>query len=401
MCSAVTTTTMMPSSDDNGSFFCTTRTMVGKTRFASGKEIKLNIVECMEFFSKYIFNDKKVNSIIQLRTGFKNAFTCDLYLLSFNKQISMKICKNGSFQFTGNITLQCAYEAIQYVISLLKLLYPKMYEKDTCEIYIYEVMSNFVLDLNRPIEPDSLMTFFQTIAPHYNNYTCFNSQTSGTFTCKYNVGTTEVMHRNVSFFDEVSFVEHVPYKDCVSSKKLGLDERKDYYITFLVFQSGKVIVSGINETIVERVCRDFCLVVKNYFDTIADSGGGIFQHQPLEISKKIMKRTCYEKISLVKIEDDQYIIVRGKSNYVNSRKSKLASKYSLCKTIYENDCLNINVCKELKNMLKNDKNVHFSNVGMTTSLDENIIISHMEKCNTAPAAEVPSVTGGGTSVAVG
>ena len=140
---------MMPSSDDNGSFFCTTRTMVGKTRFASGKEIKLNIVECMEFFSKYIFNDKKVNSIIQLRTGFKNAFTCDLYLLSFNKQISMKICKNGSFQFTGNITLQCAYEAIQYVISLLKLLYLKMYEKDTCEIYIYEVMSNFVLDLNR------------------------------------------------------------------------------------------------------------------------------------------------------------------------------------------------------------------------------------------------------------
>lgn len=355
-------------------FFCTTRTMVGKTKFVSGKKIQLDIDECLEFFSKHIVNDKKSNSILQLRTGFKNAFTCDLYLPAYRKDISMKICKNGSFQFTGNITLACAYSAIQYVLSLLKRLYPLKYENDSCEIYIYEVMSNFVLNLNRNVDPTILLKFFESIAPNYSNYKCYKSQGCGTVTCKYSVDTNEIIHRNVSLYDESKLLAHVPYKHCVSGRQLSLDERKDYYITFLVFESGKVIVSGINEVIVERICKNFCEVLEIYFARHNVS-------EKPEMVKKIMKRTCYEKIVLIKIEDEQYVIVRGKSTYISSRKTKLSAKYSYCKVIYEKECLNINVFKEMKHMLKMENDIQFSNVVMTTSLDEAILLAYMEKCN--------------------
>jgi TATA-box binding protein (TBP) (component of TFIID and TFIIIB) len=354
----------------------TTRTLVGKTKFLSGQSTNLEVDECLSFFAQHIENEKTKNSILQLRTGFKNSFTCDLYLVAFNKKISMKICKNGSFQFTGCITIDCAYAAIQYILSLLKLLYPTHYSNQECVIYIYEVMSNFRLDLKHRVKQIRLLNFFETISPTFPNYKCFRSTSCAALNCKYSLEPREVLERKVYVYDEKEFVECVPYNQSITSRQLSIDEAKDYYVTFLIFESGKVIVSGINEHIVEQTCVKFNALMEDYFS----------QHnvdQPSALLPSVVthnkKRSCYERIVLLHIEDDQYVIVRGKSSYIANRKNKLSSKYSYCRVVYDKECCNVNVFKEMKQM--NTPDIHFSNVVLTTKLSEDVVISYIDTCN--------------------
>jgi len=355
----------------------TTRTLVGKTKFVSGQPTNIEVEDCLTFFSQHIENEKTKNSILQLRTGFKNSFTCDLFLVNFNKKVSMKICKNGSFQFTGCITIDCAFAAIQYILSLLKLLYPTHYSNQECVIYIYEVMSNFRLDLKHRVKQIRLLNFFENNSPTFPNYKCFRSTSCAALNCKYSLEPQEVLERKVYVYNEKEFVQCVPYKESISSKQLSIDEAKDYYVTFLIFESGKVIVSGINEHIVEMTCTKFNTLMKDYFSM----NHNVDQPSTLLPMTNNKKRSCYERIVLLHIEDDQYVIVRGKSNYITNRKNKLSIKYSYCRIVYDKECFNVNVFKEMKQMVINTPDIHFSNVVLTTKLHEDIIVSYIDTCN--------------------
>jgi TATA-box binding protein (TBP) (component of TFIID and TFIIIB) len=356
----------------------TTRTLVGKTKFVSGQTTNLEVDECLKFFSQHIENGKTKNSILQLRTGFKNSFTCDLYLVAFNKKISMKICKNGSFQFTGCITIDCAYAAIQYILSLLKELYPTHYVDKECHIYIYEVMSNFRLDLQRRVKQTRLLNFFETISLDYPNYKCFRSTNCAALNCKYSLEPLEVLERQVYVYNEKEFVECVPYNKSITNRQLSIDEAKDYYVTFLIFESGKVIVSGINENIVEKICLKFKTLMEDYFSKhVLDQPLVLLPNPPVNNKK----RSCYERIVLIHIEEDQYVIVRGKSSYISNRKNKLSSKYSYCRVVYDKECCNVNVFKEMKQMVNAKPDIHFSNVVLTTKLQENVVVSYIDLCN--------------------
>jgi len=361
----------------------TTRTLVGKTKFVSGKSTNLQVDECLKFFSQHIENGKTKNSILQLRTGFKNSFTCDLYLMAFNKKISMKICKNGSFQFTGCITIDCAYAAIQYILSLLKELYPNHYANEQCLIYIYEVMSNFRLDLKRRVKQSRLLNFFENIANTYPNYKCFRTTSCAALNCKYSLEPLQVLERTVYVYDEKEFIKCVPYNQSITSRQLSIDEAKDYYVTFLIFESGKVIVSGINEHIVESTCSKFTTLMEEAFFSKNYNEESLSSTNILTLSPTIVhnrKRSCYERIVLMQIEEDQYVILRGKSTYITNRKNKLGNKYSFCRIVYDQQCFNVNVFKDMKQMV-DSKEVKFSNVVMTTTLEESVLISYIDKCN--------------------
>jgi hypothetical protein len=356
----------------------TTRTLVGKTRLVDDKTLKLDIDQCLGIFSNYIDNSKTKDSILQLRTGFKNSFTCDMYLSQLDQAVSMKICKNGSFQFTGCITVACAYEAIKYAIFIIK----KFIVFETFEILIYEVMSNYRLDLQRKIKQSLLINFFESAAAEYPNYKCFRSTSCSALNCKYVVTPSDILNREVFVYDEQAFKKTVSYGSV--SNDIIFHENKDYYITFLVFESGKVIVSGINETIIEKVSAEFIGILNTFFDKYDISLNAV-----VDMEKKSIKRQAYEKIVLMKIEENelckQYIVVRGKSTYISSRANKLMIKYNNCKTIYNEPCKNVNVFKQLKSFLKHEQGITFNNViiSVYNNSSEDILLKFLSSSNSS------------------
>lgn len=351
-----------------------TQTLVAKTKTKNGKSIRFDIDQCLDFMSQKINNSKTTTSILQIRTGFKNAFICDMYLQSpYDKTISLKICKNGSFQFTGCITVDYAYVAIKYVLLLLR----ELYNQPPCIIIIYEVMSNFRVDLHHKIKQHQLLNFFQT---NPSKFLCFRSTSCAALNCKYLLNNEDVIHRQVYTYDEEGFISHKPLSDCVSQKQICRDSAKEYYITFLIFESGKLIVSGINENLIKKIYIDFSLLMNLYFT----------QNLILEetVEKKIVcKRQSYEKLLLLFIDEcafsKQYIIIRGKNIYISSRKNKLCSKYKLSKIIYEQECRNVETFKMLKSMIKTENGMSFNNVIITVNntSSEQRLVELLEMCN--------------------
>jgi len=354
----------------------TTRTLVGKTRLADKSTLKLDIDQCLAVFALYINNSKTENGILQLRVGFKNSFTCDMYLKDLDQSVSMKICKNGSFQFTGCITINCAYLAIKYAISIIKKIVVSF---EHYEILIYEVMSNYRLDLKRKIKQSLLINFFQSHVLEYPNYKCFKSTSCSALNCKYLVSEEDILERQVVIFNENDLVKTVPYNQVTDD--IICHEIKDYYVTFLIFESGKVIVSGINESVIEKVSTEFLRILNKFFDHYEVG----VQCNPVE--KKTIKRQSYDRIVLVKIDENdlykQYIVIRGKSTYISSRTNKLMVKHPNCKTVYSETCNNVNVFKKLKWFLKHEQGVTFNNViiSIYNNTDEDMLIRLLTTCN--------------------
>lgn len=389
----------------------TTQTLVAKTKTVAGKSVKFDVEQCLDFLSKKISNSKTETSILQIRTGFKNAFICDMYLDKPSpKTISLKICKNGSFQFTGCITVTHAYNAIKYILNIVR----ELYKQPPCNIIIYEVMSNYRVDLNRTIKQCQLLNFFQKsqtinddnddIPKYASNSTeipkiltenslpaiptesldpsfkCFRSTSCAALNCKYLLDTSEVLQRPVYQYDENGFICQKPYIECISQKELQREQMKDYYITFLIFESGKVIISGINENIINKIYIRFRDYLNIYFTNHMIT-------EEVSERKIVSKRQSYDKLVLLLVETssfaNQYILVRGKNVYISSRKNRLLSKYQNSKIVYEETCNNVDAFKMLKSMIKLETGITFNNVIITvsSSSSEERLLNLLKECN--------------------
>lgn len=351
----------------------TTRTIVAKTEFVdSDKKFRINIEQCLQFFATKVSNTKINGSILQIRTGFKNAFTCEMY---FNRPISIKICKNGSFQFTGCITLDNAHQCITYILNLLKELYS---EKLNYKIIIYEVMSNFCIDLNHRIDHVPLLTFLN----NQEEFSAFCSPSCFAVNCKYKISVDRVLDRKVSVYDEFGFLESKTFRQCMTEKEISEDSIKDYYITFLVFKSGKVIVSGINEIIIESICNKFVDLMHIYF-----KDNSIMEKINTD-KKPVKKRNHYDKIVLIKIEDSeinkQYILIRGQKHYISSRIKKLYTKHGKAEIVFDEQCNSLHTFKILKENLRHEPGIKCNNVVITLSVkqsSETRLLDLVKECN--------------------
>ena len=381
----------------------TTQTLVAKTKTVTGKSVRFDVEQCLDFLSKKISNSKTETSILQIRTGFKNAFICDMYLDEPSpKTISLKICKNGSFQFTGCITVTHAYNAIKYILNIVR----ELYKQPPCNIIIYEVMSNYRVDLNRTIKQCQLLKFFKkgqetfddpkSIIPKITDestslypiptesfdpsFKCFRSTSCAALNCKYLLDTNEVLQRPVYQYDENGFICQKPYVECISQKELQREQMKDYYITFLIFESGKVIISGINESIINRIYSNFIKYLNIYFTNHALT-------EEKSERRIVSKRQSYDKLVLLLAETssfaNQYILIRGKNVYISSRKNRLLSKYQDSKIVYEETCNNVDAFKMLKHMIKTEAGITFNNVIITvsSSSSEERLLKLLKECN--------------------
>lgn len=183
-----------------------------------------------------VFQQKKCGK------SFRNAV--NLIIRIDDKLINIKVSRHGNFQVTGCKNKEHCYLSICYFIELCLLVCPETIIKrgENINIYFYTVMTNIVFNVNFNIDKKKLN---RVILKHDNFYNLFET----------NFGYTG-MNIKLPLGDNWNEFKIPYYSYSLTDKKWNKQmiqyERKQTngkqkFNTFLVFHSGKIIMSGMCE----------------------------------------------------------------------------------------------------------------------------------------------------------
>jgi len=198
--------------------------------------------------------DKKKN-----KTSFRNAVNIVLRINS--KFINLKLSKRGNFQITGCRNKDESFMAVQYLIELLLSTCHESIVSVPKEvsIYFYTVMTNLVFNTGFEIDRKKLSNIINQDKKFYNLF-------------ETNFGYTG-MNIKLPLEDDMLPSEVPFYSFHLQSKswKIGTcpfnkPSNKKKFNTFLIFHSGKIIMSGMCENAMQSHYRFF----RNFLDKHAD-----------------------------------------------------------------------------------------------------------------------------------
>ena len=204
---------------------------------------------------------------------FRNAVT--IIISVNNKLINLKISANGKFQVTGCKNLDNCRQAIVYLFNIIiknKDTYLKGY-KDKIKILFNNVMTNKDFSVGFTVNRENLDNII-------NNDTEYNSllETSFGYTgVNLKMKLNKNIERDFNCLElDLSTGEYkdyvVNYKDYINTlnDKELVKENKDRHVTFLIFQSGNVIMSGMNEIFMEKYYNIFFDIVNKNKSLLVD-----------------------------------------------------------------------------------------------------------------------------------
>ena len=186
-----------------------------------------------------IFEKKKNKS------SFRNAV--NIIIKVNTKFINLKLSKRGNFQITGCKNMEECFFSVQYLIELLLLTCKDCIvsiPKDVT-IYFYTVMTNLVFNTGYEIDRKKLSDIINQDKNFYNLF-------------ETNFGYTGM---NVKLpLEDKMLPSTIPfYQFNVEKKEWKIDtcpfnkpSQKKKFNTFLIFHSGKIIMSGMCETAMEK-----------------------------------------------------------------------------------------------------------------------------------------------------
>ena len=224
---------------------------------------------------------------------FRNSITVVIIL---DKPINFKICRNGTFQMTGCKTHEHAELCIKYIWKYIKD-YPELYSftrksvNSTLETIFIPSMRNIDFSLGFLVDREKLNTY---MSPHSEfNYTYsalhkkhFNDrnfhcllETSFGYTgvnikipLTENISTMEV--KKIIYDDKNGWQEnwttYQEYLDLLPEKDRESKLADERYNTFLVFQSGKIIHSGLTIRFMRDAYYYFLDIMKEGFEHIEE-----------------------------------------------------------------------------------------------------------------------------------
>ena len=197
---------------------------------------------------------------------FRNSITITMFI---DKFINFKTSKRGKFQLTGCKTVEQADKCILYFWGYI-IDHPKTYSlppnEEHLSIYYDPVMYNVDFSLNFKVNREKLDILINTETPYTSllettfGYTGVNIK----FPVKPPKPDFKIKYRK---YCEGSKSEYIPYSEFLQIIK---PKKRPRYNTFLVFQSGKVIMSGKTLEFMEDAYYDF-------FDIIKKSNGIIIE----------------------------------------------------------------------------------------------------------------------------
>jgi TATA-box binding protein (TBP) (component of TFIID and TFIIIB) len=205
---------------------------------------------------------------------FRNSITIVIIL---DKPINFKICRNGTFQMTGCKSHNHAELCIKYTWQYMKD-YTDIYtftHNDTLETLFIPSMRNIDFSLGFLVDREKLNQYMST----QQKFHCL-LETSFGYTgvnikipldkdiCLMDIKKLTYNNQDDSWTEEwktyEDYLNTLPEKD----KESKLSETR--YNTFLVFHSGKVIMSGLTSNFMEDVYYYFLQIMNDCYDLIEE-----------------------------------------------------------------------------------------------------------------------------------
>lgn len=279
----------------------TTRTIVAKTA------VRVDVNACRDYLLNHVSCRKYDGAIMQVRCTFKNSVGCSIF---FNDSyFNLKLCRNGTFHSVGKISPEVMQKCIE---EILRLLHSGGLAPDPSGILVnmYVVMTNYVYSFPGQLNADRLVAMLNSTA----SFIAYRSPGSKPVNCKYRIEERDVHERYVDVVRlGEGVVKSVPFSDISKSRP-----KKNAFVTFIVFSSGKIIVSGMDERILEA---SYALFV-DAISKCVDDGGGCRVADVKTCSKK---RTNYKHVTLVRTGDGKYVFVRGQPHYTACKIRQLSA----------------------------------------------------------------------------
>ena len=192
---------------------------------------------------------------------FRNSLTVVMFL--DNKFINFKVSKNGKFQFTGCKNVSQSHSCMKFIHEYTKNTSKIINVDGDSEIIFLTVMTNINFNLGFCINREYLDDHINSTTKYYSlletsfGYTGVNIK----FPLQNinNMPITKILFKNNEWHHyTMTYQEYLQTLDDKEQKKESLKTR---YNTFLVFQSGNVILSSPHKECMRKTYHDFLDII--------------------------------------------------------------------------------------------------------------------------------------------
>ena len=206
---------------------------------------------------------------------FRNSFTVVIVLE--DKTINFKVCQNGMFQITGCKTDAHAEVCVKYIWEYIKNetnLF-KFSRGNNLETLFVPAMRNidfglgFLVDREKLAKYMSVQTEFHSLLETSFGYTGVNIKIP-VMESIIDMEVKKLIYKD-EWIEEVAYYKD--YLELLSVKERDKKINKDRYNTFLVFHSGKVIMSSICANFARDTYYYFLKIIRTCYDQIEERLG--------------------------------------------------------------------------------------------------------------------------------
>jgi len=216
---------------------------------------------------------KKVKPGAANKKWFRNSITIVIIL---DKPINFKICRNGTFQMTGCKTHNHAEQCIKYIWKYIKDV-PELYTYSsgtTVETLFIPSMRNIDFSVGFLVDREKLNRYMST----QDKFHCL-LETSFGYTgvnikipLENDIATMDVKRLTYTKDDtwEEVWTTYQEYLDKLTEKERQTKIENSRYNTFLVFHSGKVIMSGLTDKFMKDIYYYFIDIMRECYDRVEE-----------------------------------------------------------------------------------------------------------------------------------
>ena len=236
---------------------------------------------------KYNIDNKSVLRGVNIsknnNKSFRNCMTI-VIMCKDNKKINFKVCANGTIQMTGCREKEHAIEVLEYFWGYIKNIRNEIYDKSAIinsntfkplEFILVPSMRNIDFSLGFNVNRESLSNIIRDMPE--DDYRSMLEPSFG-----YTGGNIK-LEDDIIFLviDKITFLENdkyniekITYNDYLNvlvEKERIKKLEQERYNTFLVFHSGKIIMSGISEELMETTYYKFLDIIRKYYKEIKET----------------------------------------------------------------------------------------------------------------------------------
>lgn len=204
---------------------------------------------------------------------FRNSFTSVMFVL--DKFINFKVYKNGTFQMTGcknkKHAIVCVYNMWKRIRNTTSIY---TFKGTTCtfETFFIPAMRNIDFNQNYIVDQEKLALYMNTQPNFYCLLDTNFGYTGTNIKREIDKSITKLGIVKMCEVDNVYSFSKVPYSEfLITLPSKARDKRMETkYNTFLVFHSGKIIMSGINSKYMRNAYYSFVELMTNNRDKIEE-----------------------------------------------------------------------------------------------------------------------------------